>query len=112
MSDDVEPLPKDVLYVESRQDGTGPTIIVGGEFDLTGAEAFWAHVSEAVAARPVSLTIEARGLTFIDSSGLAAMVRAREAAIDAGVAFQVSEPSPPLRRIVEICGLEGLLLDS
>ena len=110
MSDDVVPLARDVLHVETRQDGSDPTIIVVGEFDMTGTEQFWAHVSEAVQARPMSLTIEARGLTFVDSSGLAAMVRAREAATEAGVAFRVSEPSPPLCRIVEICGLESLLL--
>jgi anti-anti-sigma factor len=109
-SDDVEPLPRDVLYVETSPDGSAPTIIVVGEFDMTGTEQFWAHVSEAVEARPVSLTIEARGLTFIDSSGLAAMVRAREAATEAGVAFRISEPSPPRLRIVEISGLESLLL--
>jgi anti-sigma B factor antagonist len=110
MSDDVEPLPSDVLHVQTTQDGAAPVIIVVGEFAITGTERFWAHVSEAVEARPVSLTIEARGLTFIDSSGLAAMVRAREAATGAGVAFRVSEPSPPLLRIVEISGLESLLL--
>jgi anti-sigma B factor antagonist len=111
MSDDVEPLPADVLYVETRQDGADPTIMVVGEFDMSGTKVFWAHVSEAVEARPVSITVEARGLTFVDSSGLAAMVRAREAATEAGVTFRVSEPSPPLRRIAEICGLEELLLD-
>jgi anti-anti-sigma factor len=110
MSDDVGPLPRDVLHVETRQDSSGPTVIVVGEFDMTGTERFWAHIIEAVEARPVSLTIEARGLTFIDSSGLAAMVRAREAATEAGVGFRVGEPSPPLRRIVEMFGLEGLLL--
>jgi anti-sigma B factor antagonist len=110
MSDDVEPLPRNVLHVETRQNGSDPTIIVVGEFDMTGTEQFWAHVSEAVEARPVSLTIEARGLTFIDSSGLAALVRAREAATEAGVAFRVSEPSPPVRLIVEISGLDSLLL--
>jgi hypothetical protein len=61
MSDDVESLPQDVLYVETRQDSTGPTIIVVGEFDMTGTERFWAHVSQAVAAHPVSVMIEARG---------------------------------------------------
>jgi hypothetical protein len=41
MSDDVEPRPKDVLHVETRQDGTAPTIVVVGEFDMTGTERFW-----------------------------------------------------------------------
>jgi anti-anti-sigma factor len=111
MSDDAELSARDVLYVETRQDGGGPIIIVVGQFDMSGTEVFWAHVSQAVEARPVSITVEARGLTFIDSSGLAALVRAREAATEAGVTFRVSEPSPLLRRIAEICGLEDLLLD-
>jgi len=36
-------------------------------------------------------------------------VRARDAATEADVAFRVSEPSPAVRRIAEICGLEDLL---
>jgi anti-anti-sigma factor len=80
-----------------------------GEFDMTGTEVFWAHVSEAVEARPVSISVEARGLTFVDSSGLMALARARDAATEAGVTFRISEPSPPLRRIAEMCGLEDLL---
>jgi anti-anti-sigma factor len=109
MSEDVESLPKDALYVETKRNGASPTIIVVGEFDMTGTEVFWAHVSEAVEARPGSITVEARGLTFVDSSGLMALARARDAATEAGVRFQVSEPSPPLRRIAEMCGLEDLL---
>jgi anti-anti-sigma factor len=80
-----------------------------GEFDMTGTEVFWTHVSEAVEARPVSITVEARELTFVDSSGLMALARARDAATEAGVTFRISEPSPPLRRIAEMCGLEHLL---
>jgi anti-anti-sigma factor len=111
MSDQAETWPDDVLYVETKRDGARPVIIVAGEFDMTGVDVFWAHVSEAVEARPVSVTVEARGLTFVGSAGLMAMVRARDAATGAGVAFRVSEPSPPLRRIAELCGLEDLLLD-
>jgi anti-anti-sigma regulatory factor len=39
-----------------------------------------------------------------------ALVRARDAAAEAGATFRVREPSPALRRIVELCGLDGLLL--
>jgi anti-sigma B factor antagonist len=80
-----------------------------GEFDMTVTESFWAHVSEALETQPVSITVEARGLTFIDSSGLAALIRACEAAGEAGAAFRVSEPSPALRRMVEITGTVDLL---
>jgi anti-sigma B factor antagonist len=107
MSDDVEPSLGDLLYVEVDYDAA--TIVVIGEFDMTGTAPFWARVSEALATNPPAITVEARGLTFIDSSGLAALVRAREAADEAGVAFRVREPSPALRRIVEITGTVDLL---
>jgi anti-anti-sigma regulatory factor len=35
------------------------------------------------------MIVEARDLTFIDSSGLSALLRARDAATEAGVAFGV-----------------------
>ena len=102
--DEAEPSPGDVLYVEAKYDGTEAAIILAGEFDMTGTAPFWGAVSEMLGTLPVAVTIEARGLTFIDSSGLMALVRARDAATESGVAFWVSEPSPPLRRIAEVCG--------
>jgi anti-anti-sigma factor len=101
----------DDLHVKAEQDRTGTTIILEGEFDLTGTERFWAFFSGALAASPRSINLNARGLTFIDSSGLKALLDARAAATDAGVAFRVSEPSPELRRLAEITGIEDLLED-
>jgi anti-sigma B factor antagonist len=110
MSDQADPSPRDVLYVEAKHDGPEAAIVLVGEFDMTGVDLFWGAVSEVLGTCPRSVAVEARRLTFVDSSGLEAMVRARNAATDAGVTFRVSEPSPPLRRIVELCGLEDLLL--
>jgi anti-anti-sigma factor len=109
MSDDVEPSPGDILYVETSYDDGTATIILVGEFDMSGAAHFWASVTEVLGTRPPSMIVEARGLTFIDSSGLAALIRAREAADVAGVTFGVREPSPELRRIVEVTGTVDLL---
>ena len=109
MSEDPERLLGEVLSIQANQDQSGATIVLAGEFDLTGSQRFWSFVSEALAARPKSITVDAHGVEFIDSSGLMALVRARDAATEADVAFRVSEPSPAVRRIAEICGLEDLL---
>jgi anti-anti-sigma factor len=106
---DAQPVPAEVLRVTARQDLGGATVVLEGEFDMTGVEAFWAHVSEALEGRPRSVTVNARGLTFVDSSGLMALARARDVATDPGMTFRISEPSPPVRRIAEMCGLEDLL---
>ena len=95
VSDDVESSLGDLLYVETTYDDGTATIIVVGEFDMTGTARFWAAVSETLSARPASVSVEARGLTFIDSSGISALVRARDAAAEAGVAFGIREPSHP-----------------
>ena len=102
----------DDLRVKAKQDRTGTTIILEGEFDMTGTQRFWAFFSEPLAASPRAITLNAAGLTFIDSSGLMALHRARTAADEAGVAFRITEPSPALRRIAEFGGAEDLLLDT
>jgi anti-sigma B factor antagonist len=111
MSDQANPSPDDVLYIETKYDGTEAAIILVGEFDMTGTERFWGAVSEVLGTCPRSVAVEVRGLTFVDSSGLMALVRAGDAAAEAGATLRVREPSPALRRIVELCGLEELLLD-
>jgi anti-sigma B factor antagonist len=116
MSDDRTPSQGDDshdedLHVRAEQDRTGTTIILEGDFDLTGTDRFWAVFTETLAASPGSIILNARGLTFIDSSGLQALLQVRAAATDAGVAFRVSESSPALRRIAEIMGIEDLLED-
>ena len=111
MSDDTKPSPSDVLYVATSYDDGTATIVLVGEFDMSGAAHFWASVGEALEMRPPSIVVEARGVTFIDSSGIAALIRAHEAANQAGVAFRVREPSPMLRRMAELTGVTHLLPD-
>jgi anti-sigma B factor antagonist len=106
VSGDVEPSVGDVLYAYGAA-----VIALQGEFDMTGIHRFRSCVNEALETHPRSLIVDARGLTFIDSSGLKALLHARAAATDAGVAFRVSERSPWLRRLAEITGVEDLLED-
>jgi anti-anti-sigma factor len=70
----------DDLHVKAKQDRTGTTIILEGEFDMNGTARFWRFFSEALAASPRSITLDAAGLTFIDSAGLMALHRACTAA--------------------------------
>jgi anti-anti-sigma factor len=109
MSDDQGPFEGEVLRIEANRDRSGVTIILAGEFDMAGTERFWAFVNEALVADPKALTIDAGGLEFIDSSGLQALLHARDAATEAGLAFRVSDPSPAVRRILALFGVEDLL---
>jgi anti-anti-sigma regulatory factor len=75
MSDCAEGFRAETLHVQAKHDDGGATIVVVGEFDMTGQNRSWERVSEALETQPVSLTVEVRGLAFIDSYGLAALIR-------------------------------------
>jgi anti-sigma B factor antagonist len=109
MSENAEAFRAESLQIEASQDRTGATITLKGEFDMTGTERFWSFLSEALAATPRTIAVDTSALEFIDSSGLMALIRARDAAVEAGVGFHVRDPSPALRRIAELSGLEELL---
>jgi anti-sigma B factor antagonist len=77
-----------------------------GELDCTNV----AEVEDKLSARldpkrSVSLVFEVAGLSFVDSSGLAAMLRA---AAKAGTVV-LREPSPVLREVVAATGLDQVL---
>jgi anti-sigma B factor antagonist len=101
----------ELLHVETTATGTETVVAMAGEFDITSAEWFDACVGSVLEKRPGLMAINARGLTFVDSSGLRSLLLARDAAIQAGVSFHIHEASPMLRSLAERTGLGRLLLD-
>jgi len=55
------------------------------------------------------LIVDVGAMTFIDSSGLSALVHAHRLAKDAGGSLVVRSPSPMLRRLLTITRLETVL---
>jgi anti-anti-sigma factor len=108
--DNAVPWP-DELVVKATGDDSNPVIIVAGELDASGTQLFGSYLSAVLDNHPGSIAIDTRGLTFLDSSGLRSLLRARAAADEAGAAFRISQPSPALRHMIERTGLQDRLLD-
>src|SRR5438874_10912065 len=91
---------------ETRTDPSGaPVIAVSGELDMSSAGRLEEVVGAAIAAGPEKLIFDRSGLRFMDSAGIAVLLRAA-----AKVAvIELREPSPPVRRVLELTGLEGVL---
>ena len=83
---------------------------VDGELDHSTTERFVTCILEALDTKPRSITVDAQGVTFTDSSGVAALLRARGLAFVDQVAFRIRDPSSWLRRLVEVTGTKDLLL--
>lgn len=111
MSDDADPTRAELLRVEVRYEDSDATLVLEGEFDSTGVEGFVACVVDALGTYPESIAIDAHGLTFTDSSGLTALLRARAAAGTAGVAFRIRGRSLGLQRAIAHAGIADLLHD-
>jgi anti-anti-sigma factor len=101
----------EVLRVVVIREGGVVTVIVDGRLDRSGAERFRSCVMEALGKRPEMLAVDASTLTFVDSPGMAGLLRVRHAVIDAGVVFGLSGASRALRRVAEDAGFEALLPD-
>lgn len=111
MVKDAESFRGEPLNVVATGQGTETCIVIDGELDAGGSEWLGACVTAVLEKRPELVAIDARGVTFLDSSGLRSLLLARAAADDAGVAFRIDHPSPELCRLVERTGLRALLLD-
>jgi anti-anti-sigma factor len=83
---------------------------VAGELDVSTAGRFVACVRDALETHRRSINVDARAPELSDSSGLAALLRARGLAHDVGVAYRIGSPSPKPRRLVEVSGTEDYLL--
>jgi anti-sigma B factor antagonist len=89
-------------------DGVG-VVSVSGEVDLVTAEQL-RHTLEEVIERSSDVVVDLARLSFIDSSGLSALVDAHRRAREAGGTLTIRNPTSMLRRLLEITHLETLLV--
>lgn len=107
-----EPTETEVLVISSRREGGRAVVELGGELDLHGSDRLTAEVQRVLrdATPPVErVEIDARELTFADSAGLRAVLKARAEAQTTGVVFMVTAVSAPVERVIEMAGLTDVL---
>jgi anti-anti-sigma factor len=80
----------------------GLVIVAEGELDLVGAPALAAALPED---GDGAVIVDMAGVGFMDSSGLRALLEARQASLEAGRAFAISRPSDAVRRVLELVDL-------
>jgi anti-sigma B factor antagonist len=80
-------------------------VMLCGELDVSGAVSIAASLSQ-VAASGRHIVVDLDGLQFIDSSGLAALVRARQHARRAGADLVLSAPQPQVLRMLTLTRLD------
>jgi anti-anti-sigma factor len=92
--------------VEEVGDADGAiTMRIAGEIDVSNEAHVRQRLQQALDRSPAKLVIDAGELTFMDSSGLAALVIAARQAR----ALQMRNATPAIRRLIAIAGLSQIL---
>ena len=97
------------MIVISRATGSQVRLGLSGELDLATAELFGEHVVRALAGGATDLVLDLAGVTFCDSTGVDALIKARAEAERRGVRLTAENARGVTRRSLEITGVLDLL---
>ena len=89
------------LEVQADPDGT---IRLSGEFDLSAIETFRLAIETSADAER-EIVLDLTDLTFLDSSGIRAILTMAQEIGTNGVLLR--NPRPNVRRVIELIGIEG-----
>lgn len=95
--------------LQTRQDGGATVLYPRGELDLDTAPRLLAEVGRRVDLGARWLVVDLAGLTFVDSTGLGAIVGCWRRASRANATFELVNPSPNVLSTLKITGLDAIL---
>jgi anti-anti-sigma factor len=93
--------------VTTRTTGAGAVVTVEGELDVATAPRLRAEVAALVLKPGQVLVVDLAGVTFCDSSGISALIAARNVAEAAGAAVALAALPARLSRTFGLIGLAG-----
>jgi anti-anti-sigma factor len=99
------------LDVQVSDDDGSTTVTVAGEIDLASSTRLNRELDTVLDRQPRRLRIDLSAVPFMDTTGVAVLLKARRRSLEQGCRFSVSSASPTLTRLFEITGLAGLLAD-
>ena len=95
------------LQLTTDRDGTRAVVRINGELDAYSAPGLEEEVTRLIADDAADLIFDLSGTDFLDSSGLRAILTARQAVTDREGRLALRAPSNSVRRLLDIAGLTG-----
>ncbi|WP_042428964.1 STAS domain-containing protein [Streptacidiphilus anmyonensis] len=99
---------QDQLTVSVRRQAGAGVVVVAGELDHDTAPSLARATGSLADAGVARIVVDCSELTFCDSTGLNVLLKARLRTTDDGGRFVLAAPSPPLRRLLELTGADGV----
>jgi anti-anti-sigma factor len=82
-----------------------------GEIDMSNADSLMSACDELVERSGLKLEVDLEGLTYIDSSGIGALVELLRLLESRGGSMRITNPSGIVERVLDLSGLLPLLGD-
>ena len=98
-------------FVTTPGADAAPVLAVSGDLDISGVEEFLDHAARLLDDGTAGIEVDLGGVTFIDSSGLGALVRLQRTATVAGRHLRLTNVPRPVTRILELTGLTDLFTE-
>jgi anti-anti-sigma factor len=92
-----------------QRPGRAVSVTGHGEIDMTTVATFSHTLSTVLRQeRPLHIDVNLAEVTFMDSSGINALMACRAVAEPAGCRITISHPRPPVRRVLAVTGVHEL----
>ena len=88
------------------RNGSDRALVVRGEIDLESRAAFVEALEKILQQSDGAARVDLSGVTFMDSSGISALIECQQRALDDGSQVVLIAPSTSCRRVLEILGLD------
>ena len=96
--------------IKTRQDGTELTVYLHGEIDHCIAQSIRDEIETILRkSRIMHLILDFSQVSFMDSSGLGLILGRFTKATELGIVFKVQNPTPQIKRILDLAGTERLI---
>jgi anti-sigma B factor antagonist len=99
----------DHLTIQSSVEGTQALVRLSGELDIDGAPEVSSRLSDLATKALDTVVLDVSGLTFLDSSGLRAILSARNELQSTGATLVLEGVTGTVERVLDATGLRELL---
>jgi anti-sigma B factor antagonist len=97
-------------HLETARVGSAAYIVLIGELDLSCVKRFGEAFNQSVADRPSDLVVDLRSVTFVDSTGLALLLKVDNFAREEGMKLHmVKSPIEIVQAVFEATGIDKIL---
>jgi anti-sigma B factor antagonist len=93
------------LVTSTARAGDTVTVSLRGEVDVLTVDQVRLALAEAIADRPQRIVVDLADLSFIDSTGLGALIFGFQRTRDEGIGFRLARPTRGVHQVLVLSGL-------